>query len=318
MSSRFPTPSSCVCFPTMAGPGTPGALRKALVRMSLRALAGTVAQPYTPLALQRLAMDNAALAMRSPRGLHSEQTRLGNIPSRRLQPAKARTDRHLLYLHGGAYILGSSRSHTPLAGQLAHAAGAIAWLIDYRLAPEHPYPAAVDDTVAAYRTLLDQGHSNITLAGDSAGGGLALAATLAIRDAGLPMPAALVLLSPWTDLTLSGASMARKHRDDPMLSPLWLEQAAGFYAGNTPRTAPGISPVFADFAGFPPIRVHVGSEEVLLDDATFLGERARQSGIDAGVRVFDGLWHVFQAQAGLLAEADESLQELGEFIRSRR
>lgn len=295
-----------------------GSLRKTLARAALRAISRPMTQTGVPLSLQRLALDNAALGMRAPRGLNVEAVRLGGIPGKRLTPAKA-GDHHILYLHGGAYISGGSRSHVPIAGQLANAAGANAWLVDYRLAPEFPYPAAVDDALAAYRGLLDRKipASKIAIAGDSAGGGLSLAVTLAIRDAGIPLPAALALLSPWTDLTLSGESMQSKITVDPMLGPLWLEWAAGMYAEGTLRTAPGVSPLFADLGGFPPLLVHVGSDEVLLDDSTFLARRAADAGVDVTLRVFDGLWHVFQAQAGMIDEADESVREIGSFIRAR-
>lgn len=295
-----------------------GSLRKTLARAALRVVSRPMTQAGVPLKLQRLALDNAALGMRSPRGLNVEPARPGGIPGKRATPVAA-GDHHILYLHGGAYISGGSRSHVPIAGQLANAAGATAWLIDYRLAPEFPYPAAVDDALAAYRGLLDMKipAAKIAIAGDSAGGGLSLATTLAIRDAGLPLPAALALLSPWTDLTLSGESMQSKIAVDPMLGPLWLEWAAGMYAEGTLRTAPGVSPLFADLGGFPPLLVHVGSDEVLLDDSTFLARRAADAGVDVTLRVFDGLWHVFQAQAGMIDEADESVREIGNFIRAR-
>ncbi|MFP5441947.1 MAG: alpha/beta hydrolase [Gammaproteobacteria bacterium] len=295
-----------------------GSLRKTLARAALRVVSRPMTQAGVPLKLQRLALDNAALGMRSPRGLSVEPARPGGLPGTRVTPVAA-GDHHILYLHGGAYISGGSRSHVPIAGQLANAAGATAWLIDYRLAPEFPYPAAVDDALAAYRGLLDMKipAAKIAIAGDSAGGGLSLATTLAIRDAGLPLPAALALLSPWTDLTLSGESMQSKIAVDPMLGPLWLEWAAGMYAEGTLRTAPGVSPLFADLGGFPPLLVHVGSDEVLLDDSTFLARRAADAGVDVTLRVFDGLWHVFQAQAGMIDEADESVGEIGNFIRAR-
>lgn len=295
-----------------------GSLRKTLARAALRVVSRPMTQAGMPLKLQRLALDNAALAMRAPRGLKVESVRLGGIPGKRVAPAAA-GDRHILYLHGGAYVSGGSRSHVPIAGQLANAAGATAWLVDYRLAPEFPYPAAVDDALAAYSALLEMKipAAKIAIAGDSAGGGLSLAVTLAIRDAGLPLPGALALLSPWTDLTLSGESMQSKIDADPMLGPLWLEWAAGLYAEGTLRTAPGVSPLFADFRGFPPLLVHVGSDEVLLDDSTFLAKRAADAGVEVSLRVFDGLWHVFQAQAGMIDEADESVREIGSFIRAR-
>jgi monoterpene epsilon-lactone hydrolase len=297
--------------------------RKSLIRALLRNVVKPQAEPSMSLRRQRLQIEAATLTIRAPRGITVEVTTLGGIACRKLSPRGADPTRHLLYLHGGAYITGSSRSHTALAGQIGNAAAATVWLLDYRLAPEHPFPAGRDDALAAYRALLDSGVAAdcIAIAGDSAGGGLTLATTLAIRDAQWPMPAALALLSPWTDLTLSGASIQRKAAVEPMLNAEWLAWAAALYCGgddDTPgtlRTDPGISPVFADLNGFPPLLVHVGSDEILLDDSTFLVQRARNAGVNAECRVFDELWHVFQAQAGMIAEADESVKEIGAFIR---
>ncbi|MFZ5723071.1 MAG: alpha/beta hydrolase [Pseudomonadota bacterium] len=296
-------------------------LRHTLIRTTLRTFRA-LARPDVPLAAQRAFLDNGGRLMRRPRGLRIELQQLAGLPARRLAPRGAHAQRHVLYLHGGGYIQGSGTSHTPLAAQVAQAARATTWLIDYRLAPEHPYPAAVDDALAAYEALLQKNipAAAIALAGDSAGGGLALSTALAIRDTGLPLPAALALFSPWTDLTLSGASLQTKDACEPMLNPVWLDWAAGLYCGEagdgrvTPRTAPGVSPLFADLAGLPPLLVQVGSDEVLLDDATFLAARARRAGVDVTLHEFPGLWHVFQAQAGLLAEADAALAETGRFL----
>jgi monoterpene epsilon-lactone hydrolase len=297
--------------------------RKSLIRALLRNVIKPQSEPTRPLARQRLQIELATLTIRAPSGLRVQRATLGGIRCRKLQPVQAGNGRHLLYLHGGAYITGSSRSHTALAGQIGDAAGATVWLLDYRLAPEHPFPAGRDDAVTAYRALLDQGVAAkaVAIAGDSAGGGLSLATTLALRDAGLPLPGALALLSPWTDLTLSGASIVTKADVEPMLNAEWLEWAAALYCGGDEerpgvlRTDPGISPVFADFSGFPPLLVHVGSDEILLDDATFLAARAKRAGVEVVLREFPALWHVFQAQARILPEADESIREIGEFLR---
>lgn len=302
-------------------------LRKNLLRATIRTTVSTLfkplARPEAPLALQRVLLDNFGRAMRKPRGLQIENVSLAGLPARKLLPRNGAAWRHVLYLHGGAYIVGSMTSHTALAGQIASATRANAWLVEYRLAPEHPYPAAVEDAVAAYRDLLAQGiaATDILIAGDSAGGGLALATAIALRDAGVAQPAALVLISPWTDLTLSGRSLQTQADIEPMLNVPWIEWAAGLYCGEggddriTPRTAPGVSPLFADLAGLPPMLVHVGADEILLDDSTFLVERALQAKVDATLRVFDDLWHVFHAQAGLLPDADAALEEIGEFAK---
>lgn len=291
-------------------------LKKSALRALLRASATFIAHPTTPLPIQRAALTRAGITMRAPRGTRRQEERLAGRPVCKLTAPGADAGRALLYLHGGAYVSGGIPSHTGLAAQLGARAQATAWLLDYRLAPENPYPAAVDDALAAYRELLakDIDPARIAIAGDSAGGGLTLATALAIRDAGLPQPAALALISPWTDLTLSGASMQSKAKDDPMLNAAWLDWAAGLYCTNTVRTHPGVSPLFADLAGLPPMIVHVGSDEVLFDDARHLATLATKAGITCELRVFDGLWHVFQAQAGLLGEADESLAAMGAFI----
>jgi len=297
--------------------------RKSLIRAFIRNVVRSQAEPTRSLARQRLQIEMATLTIRAPAGLRVERTDLGGIPCRRLTPRSARPGQHLLYLHGGAYITGSSRSHTALAGHIGDAAGANVWLLDYRLAPEHPFPAGRDDAVTAYRALLAQDvpPRAIAIAGDSAGGGLGLATTLALRDAGLPLPGALALLSPWTDLTLSGASIVTKAAVEPMLNAEWLEWAAALYCGGDDerpgvlRTDPGVSPVFADLVGFPPLIVHVGSDEILLDDATFLAARAQRAGVEVVLREFPELWHVFQAQAKTLPEADESIREIGAFLR---
>lgn len=286
-------------------------------RLVLRCLLKPLAQPWIPLRFQRALLDAAAWTMRRPPGLLVEHATLAGRPTLKLSAVAADPQCHLLYLHGGAYVEGSPRSHTALAGNLGAQAQAVTWLPHYRLAPEHPCPAAIDDALGAYRELLAQGipATRIVIAGDSAGGGLALATACAIRDSGLPQPAALALLSPWLDLSHSGASAQARAAVEPMLNLRWLEWAAGLYAGARPRTQAQVSPLFADLAGLPPMLVHVGDDEILLDDSVRLAQRARAAGVDCGLRVFPRLWHVFQAQAGLIPEADESLQELGAFLR---
>jgi acetyl esterase/lipase len=208
---------------------------------------------------------------------------------------------------------------------VAHAAGTEAWLLDYRLAPEHPYPAAREDALSAYKDLLDWGiePSQIIIAGDSAGGGLTLSTALGIRNAGWPMPAALVLLSPWTDLSLSSPSYQHNKKREAMLTAGFLSRAAAHYCNETNRGRAtrrqdsGASPFFADLAGLPPMLAHVGGDEILLDDARLVIERADAAGGEATLRVFDELWHVFQASAGALPEADESLREIGDFCRAQ-
>tara|TARA_R110000868_G_scaffold157512_2_gene384807 strand:- start:5573 stop:6514 length:942 start_codon:yes stop_codon:yes gene_type:complete len=223
----------------------------------------------------------------------------------------------LLYLHGGGYILCSPDTHRPLIATLAKKSGSRALVIDYRLAPEHPFPAAIDDALKAYRWLLAQGTpaSSITVAGDSAGGGLTLALLLSLRDAGEPMPAGAALLSPWTDLAMSGWSHITHAKRDPMLSVEAALLGARHYLGPVSPTDPLASPLYARFDGLPPLTIHVGGNEILLDDSLRLADRARAAGVNVEIRVWPDLPHVFQA-ASFLPEARQSLAELAEALRS--
>jgi acetyl esterase/lipase len=234
-------------------------------------------------------------------------------------PGVAEPGRTILYLHGGGYAIGSPVSHRSLATHLAVAASARVLLLDYRLAPEHPFPAAVDDAVAAYHTLFDGGvaPAALAIAGDSAGGGLTVATLLALRGAGLPLPACAVCLSPWVDLTQSGATIDTKAAEDPMVRKIDLDSWADAYLGGHEPKDPLASPVFGDLAGLPPTLVHVGSREVLLDDARRLVERARDAGVDATLHVGEGLIHVWHQFAGMIPEGTESVREVGQWIAAR-
>ena len=220
----------------------------------------------------------------------------------------------LLYLHGGAYALGLTNVHRDLAARLARATRLRGLAIDYRLAPEHPFPAALEDATTAYHWLLAQGvePSRIILGGDSAGGGLALATLVALRDAGSPLPAGAVCLSPWTDLAHSGASIRSKARVDPMLSPESSVRYAGYYAGERALTSPLISPLYADLKGLPPLLFQVGTDEILLDDARRCAEKAREAGGKVTLEVWEGMFHVFQT-VSFLPETKKAVQRLAEF-----
>ena len=225
-------------------------------------------------------------------------------------------DRVVLYLHGGAFLVGSPTMYRKLAVRLARVARAPVVVPAYRLAPEHPWPAAPEDALAAYRGLLDAGHApgHIALVGDSAGGNLVLALLQQLREAGLPMPASASCLSPWADLTHSGETI-RSHADlDPMLPAHRLPAAARAYVPDHDLAHPLVSPVFADFAGFPPLLVQVGSDEVLLDDARRVVTAAQRHGVSATLRVWDGQPHVFQMLAHLIPEGRAAIEELGGFV----
>jgi len=246
-----------------------------------------------------------------------EPAELAGVRCEWMRTPAARDDgRLLLHLHGGGYVGGTPRGSASMVLPIAHAAGVPVLSVDYRLAPEHPYPAAVDDTVAVFREVLkSRPASRIGLFGESAGGGLTAATLLALRDAGHPLPAAAAIVSPMADL--GGASDTRESlRDfDPLLT--WeksLAAAAAAYVGERDPRDPGISPVYADLRGLPPLLVHSGAREVLLGDAVRLARAARRAGVDVTLDVWDGLWHVFHA-APSLPEAREACAEIGEFFR---
>ncbi len=224
--------------------------------------------------------------------------------------------RVVVYLHGGGYCIGSLASHRSMLTHLAAAASARVLAVDYRLAPEHTYPAALDDAVTAYRWALDQGvdPARAVIAGDSAGGGLTVATLVALRDAGVALPAAGVCLSPWADLTQSGSTLQEKAAEDPMVRAEDLDRWSKMYAGDADRASPGISPIFADLAGLPPLLIEVGTSEVLLDDARRLAERARAAGVDATLTTAEDMIHVWHFFAGSVPEADEGILRVADFI----
>ena len=285
------------------------------------AQSGDDAAPLDQLPWIRARMDQVDRLPR-PRRVTYVDTTVGGIPAIVATPtdvaAHGARSRHLLYIHGGGYMLGSPRSHIALAARLARLAEATATVIDYRLAPEHVYPAAVDDCVAAYRALVSEVEpSMITIAGDSAGGGAALSTMCALRDAGDPLPGAAYLLSPWTDLTGSGDSVRTRAEADPMIDGSRIADAGRVYAGDTPLDDPGVSPLFADLHSLPPMLIQTGVDEVLLSDSTRLAEKARGAGVDVTLDLADGMWHVYQGFARFVPEATDALVRAAVFIRSR-
>lgn len=289
---------------------------KQLLAWTIRTTLRPALSPKTPLKLQRLCSDAASAIVLGPRGYKTKMQTIAQVPTVHIQPKTTQSGRGILYLHGGGYVVGSSKSHTKLAAQIGHTAQAQVWLPEYRLAPEHPSPAALEDVIGVYKALLAQGQDpkKLMIAGDSAGGGLSLSTAIALRDAGLPLPAALVLLSPWVDLSLSGSTMKTHATQDAMLSKDWLAWCANNYCGQKSVTDPTCSPLYADLTGLPPILIHVGTEEVLLDDAKRLAEQAKKYDISTSLRVYDKVGHVFQFHAGILKESDDSIERIGQFI----
>src|SRR5262247_2077987 len=272
------------------------------------------------LAERRAQYERAERVFPTPPEVKTERVTAPVAPAEWLRPPSAEAGRVLLYLHGGGYVIGSPRSHRHLAAAIARAAGARALVRDYRLAPENPFPAALEDAIAAYRWLLGGGIApgRIVVAGDSAGGGLTVATLLELRDCGLPRPAAGVCISPWVDLTCSGQSYATKAASDPIVVPDLITALAEAYVGRDgDRKAPLASPLYADLRDLPPLLVQIGSEEVLLDDARGLGARARTAGVDATVEEWPAMIHVWHWFLPMLDEAEQAIGVIGKFVRSR-
>ena len=252
-------------------------------------------------------------------GLVVAPRRLGGVPSGRTAQAEwlVAAPRVVLHLHGGAYIMLSPNTHRGLAAAIARRADAVVVLPDYRLVPEHPYPAALDDTAETYRWLvhdLGLAPERLAVTGDSAGGGLGAALLVRLRDAGEALPACYVGMSAWLDLAGTGASMTELDGVDPWLSAAMNHVGAAAYAGDAPLDHPEVSPLYADLAGLPPMLLQVGGDEILRDDTVRFAARARAAGVDASHGVYAGLWHVFQAFPGL-PESRDALAEIGGFLR---
>jgi phosphinothricin tripeptide acetyl hydrolase len=257
----------------------------------------------------------------APSGVVVDAVTLGGRPAEWLAPSDKVVDSVLLYFHGGGYAVGSIGSHRGLAGRIALEAGCQVANLDYRLAPEDPFPGAVDDATAAYRDLLALGirPDKIAIGGDSAGGGLTMAALLAIRNHGMPLPAAAVCLSPWVDLTQSAATYDRVGDLDPMVSKAGLDIMAEAYLGERDRKTELASPLFAkDLSGLPPVMIEVGEHEVLLDDSLELAERLRAAGVDVSLTVWPEMIHVFQVFGEMLdPEASQSIAAIASFLATR-
>jgi monoterpene epsilon-lactone hydrolase len=286
-----------------------------VMRAGVRGLVRPVLGPRMPVGFQRRWLGVVTRPTPLAEDVAVRQGRLGRRPAEALIPSAGDPATAVLYLHGGGFTTGSPATHRALATHLAAASGATVHVLDYRLAPEHPFPGAVDDVLAAYRELLNRGAvpARTALAGDSAGGWLALTAALRLRDAGEPRPAALGLISPWLDLL---GTAWPDDRTDAMLRPAWLRRCARDFAGGIGPGAAELAPLDAELAGLPPITVHVGSEEILLDDAVRLARRARAAGVPVDLRRLDGLWHVAHASAGLVTASTAAVTALGAAVRT--
>lgn len=241
----------------------------------------------------------------------------GGVPAERVITPAARADHHVLYLHGGGYRTGGLPLFRHFTWRIADAAEACVLAIAYRLAPEHPFPAALDDAASSYRWLLDQGVDSrrLSVLGDSAGGGLAFGLLLKLRDDGIPLPSAAVGLSPWTDLALTGASLKTNAAADPMLDAGEVPRFAADYLGGTDPRNPYASPIYGDMRGLPPALIQVGSDEILHDDAVRLAARLREAGCHVELQVWPRVPHDFQMFAPILPEARAAIAHIGRFVR---
>jgi monoterpene epsilon-lactone hydrolase len=276
-------------------------------------------EPRPSIAERRAASDAFGEMGSLPPGCRHEPMTAGGVKGERVVPADALEGRQMLYLHGGGYTGGSPRSHRPLAARLAEAAKATAIVAEYRLGPEHACPAAVEDAVAVYRWMLDEGAEpdRMVVAGDSAGGGLTLALALALKDLDLPQPAGLFVISPWADLTQSHATYRTKAEHDPMITRQGLDESAKAYLGGFNPHDPRASPAFGDFAGLAPLLIQVGSEEALLGDSLLVAERAGHARVDVRLEVWPEMIHVWHAFGGQLGAARRAIKTAGQWMDAR-
>jgi len=248
--------------------------------------------------------------------IETERVGVNGIPAEWIIAPESQENQVILYLHGGGYLFGSARTHRVMLAHMARAAKARVLALDYRLAPEIPFPAPVEDSVSAYRWLLAEGISakKMVIGGDSAGGGLAVAALVALRAVGEPMPAAGVCISAWTDMESTGQSHTTNAESDPSVSKERLLKIAKVYLDGKEPTAPLASPIHADLTGLPPLLLQVGSIEVLLDDSTLLKSRAKAAGVSVEMEVWDDMPHVWHHYAPILPEARKAIGRIGEFV----
>ena len=285
---------------------------------AIRAMLLTVknAQPADTIEEQRANMEVMSDSTNMPAEAQVAPTTVAGLHAEWVSMPDAVIDRAVLLLHGGAYSIGSCRTHREMAARVSAASGVRVLVIEYRLAPEHPFPAAIEDATAAYRALLeDYPPERLVIMGDSAGGGLTVATLLSLRDAGDPLPAAGVLLSPWLDLEGVGESAITRAEIDPWITIPRLSASGQVYLNGADPHHPLAAPVYADLRGLPPLLIHVGDHEVLLDDSTRLATNAKAAGVDVTLDIWPEMWHVWHAFAAYLPEGRAAIEQVGIFIR---
>jgi monoterpene epsilon-lactone hydrolase len=292
-------------------------LRAKFVRRTTQAFFKTIDAEKADVQVMRKTWHAAAKVLWTATKVKVEQARVHGLNSEWLTPKGSPDDKLLLYLHGGAYVMGNCATHRQLVSYIAKYSGIKALLPEYRLAPEDPFPAAIEDAVGLYRSLLANGYSaeDIVIAGDSAGGGLTMATLLSLRDAGDPLPAAACLLSPWLDLAATGESMTTRAKKDPWFQPEDMPVVAAYYCNDGELRDPLVSPVYADLSGLPPLYIQVGENEILLSDSTRAADKVKAAGGEVEIEIWPGMWHVFQAFLHQVPESKKAVKKIGAYVR---
>jgi len=291
-------------------------LRARIVRLLTKQMFKKIS-PTDHIPSKRAGWEEMAARLKPAQDVRLRHATVSGIDCDWLVPSGCEESSVLLYLHGGAYIMGSSRTHRAMVSYIAKEAGMRALLPNYRLAPEYPFPAGLDDCVAVYRALLDGGTppERIAIAGDSAGGGMTMAVLLSLRDAGIPVPAAGCLLSPWLDLAAAGESIHSRADKDPWFNPHDMPIIVAYYCREKQVRLPLVSPVYADVHGMPPLLVQVGDHEILLSDSTRMVDKINAAGGQATLQVWPDMWHVFQYFIGKMPESMRAIEDLGAFLK---
>lgn len=296
-------------------------IQSVLVKSSMRFARTiiTLRKQHTDVYQMRKSFERVTSRKRMPHNVALSRFSIGNIDAAWVVPHNARQEVVMLFLHGGGYATGSINTHKALVAKIVLETGITGLLINYRLAPEHLFPAALEDAVAAYDYLMAQGYlpQNIILAGTSAGGGLALSTLLALKQANKTLPAAAVCLSPWTDLAVTGISIKEKARKDPFILPHLLSEWAAQYAGKEPVNNPLISPLYGDLSGLPPILIHVGTDEVILDDSVRFAQKAEEKGVAVTLEIWPGMMHSWHMHWHILPEGRKAINHIATYIHKQ-
>jgi acetyl esterase/lipase len=286
------------------------------LQMIIDTLRSSPKMPDLSIEEQRAQMELGLTQFQLPTDVRCDPVDAGGVPAEWITTPDVVAERVIYYLHGGGYVMGSINTHREMVSRLSRAASARVLIINYRLAPENPFPAAVDDSLAAYRWLLSVGvdPARLVIAGDSAGGGLTVTTLISLRDAGESLPRAGICLSPWVDLECLGECMVTRAERDPILTRDISLMLAKAYLGDTDPRTPLVSPLYADLTGLPPLLIQVGTAEVLFDDATRLADHARAAGVDVILEPWDDMIHVWHMFAAILPEGQQAIDRIGEFI----